>query len=123
MVAPLRLFWRRSGGNRRRNGVGEIADEEDELPALFVGEFFPVGRHWFVARGDDIEELAVGDFFDMSSVGEIRRVRVVHFGLRAISLPRFAVAFRTFVQVDRTDLLCPGFWIERKGVFDLLGFE
>jgi len=111
------------GRGRRGNGVGEIPDEENELPALFVGEFFAVGRHGFVACGDDVEEFAVGNFLEMRGVGEIRRTRIVHFSLWAISLPCFAMAFGTFVQKDRTDLLCSAFWIERKRVFHLLRFE
>ena len=123
VVAPLRLFWWRSGWDWRRDGIREIANEEDELPALVVGELFTVRGHGFVASGDDVEKFAVSDFFEAGGLGEIGRTRIVHFGLRTISLSCFAVAFGTFVQIDRTDLFRAGFWIERKRIFHLPGFK
>jgi hypothetical protein len=88
------------GGNGRRNGVGKIANQKNELPALVVGELFAVRGHGFVAGGDDVKELAIGNFFEMRGVGEVGRARVIHFRLRAISLPCFAVTFSAFVEVN-----------------------
>jgi len=118
-----RLFERWGGWDWRRNGVGKVADEENELPTLFLREFFAIGRHGFVARGDDVKELAVGDFPEMRGVGEIRRTGIVHFGLWAISLPRFAMALGAFVEKDRANQFCACGRFEGKRVFHLLGFE
>ena len=72
---------------------------------------------------NDVKELAVGDFFEVRGVGEIGRAGIVHFGLWAISLPRFAVAFGTLIEVDRADLFCACGRVEWKGIFQLFGFK
>ena len=76
-----------------------------------------------MASSDDVEQFAVGDLLEMGGVREIGRARIVHFGLWAISLPCFAVALGTFVQIDGTDLFRAGLWIEWKWIFHLLRLE
>lgn len=103
--------------------MGKGADEEDELPALLFGEFLSVRRHGFVALGDDVKEFAVGDGGEMWGVGQHSGMRIVHFGLRAISLPCLAVTFGTFVDVDGEDLFGSDGWFERERILDELGFR
>lgn len=117
MVAPLRLLWWLSGWDWGRDGVREIANEKDELPALVVGEFPFVGRHRLVALRNDVEKLAVGHIFEAGGIGEVGRARVIHFGLRAISLPCLAVTFGAFVEKNRADLFRPSGGVEGKWVF------
>ena len=92
--------------DRRRNSVRKIPDEHDELPALLIGKFLSIRRHGFVALSDDVIELSIGDRADVGRVGKGTRARVVHFGLRTISLPCFAMTFGAFIEVDRHDPFC-----------------
>ena len=96
--------WWRLGGD----GMGKSADEQDELPALVIGELSFVGRHGFVALGDDVEKLAVGDGAEMRGVSQHSGTWIVHFCLRAISLPCFAVTLGAFVEVHGEDLFRGG---------------
>ena len=88
------------------------------MPALVFGELSFVRRHGLVALRDDVEKLAVGNGGEMRGVGEHSRTWIVHFGLRAISLPCFAVTFGAFVEVDGKDLFRGDSGIERERIFD-----
>ena len=119
----LTSLGRLGGGDGRRNGVGKGADEENKLPSLLFGEFLSVRRHGFVALRDDVEEFAVCNGGQMWGVGQHSGTRIVHFGLRAISLPCLAVTFGTFVEVDGEDLFCGDGWLERERILDEPGFR
>ena len=74
-----------------------------------------------MALGDDVKELAIRDGTDVRRVRKHAGARIVHFGLRAVSLPRFAVTFRAFVEVDGQDLLCGRRRLHVERVFHELG--
>jgi len=92
------------------------------LPALVIGELSFVGRHRFVALGDDVEKLAVGDGAEMRGVGQHSGTWIVHFGLRTISLPCFTVTLGAFVEVHGEDLFRGDGWVERQRILDECGF-
>ena len=73
--------------------------------------------------GDDVEEFAVGDGAEMRGVGQHSGTRVVHFGLRAISLPCFTVTLGTFVEIDGKDLFRGDSGVERQRILDEFGFR
>ena len=76
-----------------------------------------------MALGDDVEEFAVGDGAEMGGVGQHSGASVVHFGLRAISLPCFAMTLGAFVEVDGKDLFRSGGGLDGERIFDEFGFR
>lgn len=109
--------------NGRRSGVGEITNEKNKLPTLLFGELPFVGRHGLVALRDDVEDFTVSDFLEAGGFGEVEGARVIHFCLRAISLPSFAMAFRALIEEDGQDLFCSGGGVERERVFRLFRLD
>src|SRR5438128_1759951 len=103
--------------NGRRGGVREIANEKDKLPTLLFGELLFVRRHGLVALRNDVEEFTVGNFPETGGFGQVERAGIVHFCLRAISLPSFAVTFGAFIEEDGKDLFSGRRRVQRERIF------
>lgn len=84
----------------RSCGRGEGPNEENKLPSLLLGKTLFEGGHRLPAFTDLVEDFAVGEGGHELCVGEARRGRGVHRGLRAVALSGFAVAFGAFIEID-----------------------
>lgn len=105
-----------------RSGRGrERSHEEDELPALLLGEAFLEGGHGLSAYADFIEELPVGDATHALGVDEARGRWVVHGGIGAIAFSGFAMTLDTFIEIDDAGG-GEGLWSRFKGISTELGF-
>src|SRR5262249_5216814 len=79
--------------------LSKPAQQQHELPALFVGVAFFEAGHGAVTLSDLVEEFAVGHGVHVRGVGEIGWRGIIHFGLPTIALAGLAVALRTLVVV------------------------
>lgn len=72
--------------------MGEGAQQEDELPALVLGQAVLEGGHGAAALGNLVEHLAVSHVGHVNGVGQVRWRRAVHPGLGAVAFAGLAVA-------------------------------
>src|SRR5229473_6009446 len=95
--------------NWQRGRSGERSYEENEPPALILGQAFLERGHGLSAFTDLIEDFAVSDGVHVPGVGEVGGSQRVHRGIGAIALAVFTVALRALVHVNLPGSLQSGF--------------
>ena len=107
--------------NWQRGRSGERSYEENEPPALILGQALLERGHRLSAFADLVEDFAVSDRVHVPGVGEVGRSQRVHRGFGAIALAAFAVALGAPVHVNPPGSLQSGFR-GRERIFEFLDF-